>query len=52
MMPGHMWASLSEADREIWDQLSDDVKIAILDAPSQLRSCLPLNPHCAILIND
>jgi hypothetical protein len=44
MMPGHMWAKLSEADWEIWDQLSDDVKIAILNAQSQLRSCLPTKP--------
>jgi hypothetical protein len=32
MMPGHTWAKLSEADWKIWDQLSDDVKIAILNA--------------------
>jgi hypothetical protein len=44
MMPGHMWAKLSEADWEIWDQLSDDVKIAILNAQSQLRSRLPTKP--------
>jgi hypothetical protein len=44
MMPGHTWAKLSEANWEIWDQLSDDVKIAILNAQSQLRSCLPAKP--------
>jgi hypothetical protein len=48
MMPGHLWAKLSEADRKIWDQLSDDVKMAILNAQSQLKSCLPSKPppHC------
>jgi hypothetical protein len=35
MMPGHMWAKLSENDRKLWDQLSDDVKMAILNARSQ-----------------
>jgi hypothetical protein len=48
MMPGHMWAKLLEADWEIWDQLSDDVNITILNARSQLRSCPPTKPppHC------
>jgi hypothetical protein len=44
MMPGHTWAKLSEADQEIWDQLSDHVKIAILNAQSQLRSRPPTKP--------
>ena len=35
MMPGHTWSKISEADRAIWDQLSDDTKIAILGARSQ-----------------
>ena len=37
MMPGHTWAKLSETDCKIWDQLSDDVKMAILNARSQLK---------------
>jgi hypothetical protein len=44
MMHGHTWAKLSEANWEIWDQLSDDVKIAILNVRSQLRFCPPTKP--------
>jgi hypothetical protein len=44
MMPGHMWAKLSEADQKIWDQLSDVVKMAILNARSQLKSRPPSKP--------
>jgi hypothetical protein len=35
MMPGGVWAKLSEAEREIWDKLSDDTKLIILTARSQ-----------------
>ena len=35
MMPGHTWSKISEADRAIWEQLSDDTKSAILGARSQ-----------------
>jgi hypothetical protein len=51
MMPGHTWAKLSEANREIWDQLSDDVQIAILNVQSSLGPVRQLSPHHAVLIN-
>jgi hypothetical protein len=37
MMPGFTWSKISEADRAIWDQLSDDTKIAILGTRSQTK---------------
>jgi hypothetical protein len=37
MMPGSTWSKIPEADRAIWDQLSDDTKIAILGARSQTK---------------
>jgi hypothetical protein len=38
MTPGGVWAKLSEADREIWDQLSDDTKLIILSTRSQQQN--------------
>jgi hypothetical protein len=37
MMPGSTWSKLSESDRAIWDQLSDDTKTMILSARSQSK---------------
>jgi hypothetical protein len=37
MMPGFTWSKIPEGDRAIWDQLSDDTKIAILGARSQTK---------------
>jgi hypothetical protein len=52
MMPGHTWAKLSEANRKIRDQLSDDVKMAILIHSLSLSLIRQVNLHHIVPIND
>ena len=44
MMPGSSWSKLTEAERNVWDQLSDETKMVILNARSQGKPKTPTAP--------